>query len=46
MRNSPQLPVIHHTAEDIYRETEETEREKKKKKTTRRGDAALTTTES
>lgn len=32
MRNSPQLPVIHHTAEDIYRETEETEREKKKKK--------------
>lgn len=43
MRNSPQLPVIHHTAEDIYRETEETEREKKK--TTRRGDAALTTTE-
>lgn len=45
MRNSPQLPVIHHTAEDIYRETEETEREKKKK-TTRRGDAALTTTES
>lgn len=45
MRNSPQLPVIHHTAEDIYRETEETERERKKK-TTRRGDAALTTTES
>lgn len=31
MRNSPQLPVIHHTAEDIYRETEETEREKKKR---------------